>query len=155
MNATKSLFVPTCLILALCCSAAAEADDCQEPGPDGACPVGTFELRYMDGSGPLGVCSVRNTCVDVESKLGPSPAFISCSETDPQVPTFTCEAWPQGDLSYTWVLDAGVVALDTPFAGGPERLVGCAGGTGRRVVSVTVTSPNGYSDTAFSQIPCD
>ncbi len=154
MHVLKTIRIPACLLLALCCSASANADDCQEPGPDGMCPSQTFELIYADGLGPLSGCSVRNTCVVEESKLGPSPSFIVCSPVSGQIGRFRCEAWPQGDLSYDWVLDAGVEALDLPFQGGPVRDVGCGSRGAGRVLTVTVTAPNGAQDTAFTQISC-
>ena len=154
MNALKLAPYAALLLLSLACAGFASADECQEPGPDGVCPVETFELVYSDGLGPLSGCSVRHTCVNDDSKLGPTPVFIVCSPTGAYGGRFLCEAWPQGDMSYSWVLDTGVQAMDEPFGGGPVRDLRCASGGGGRVVSVTVTAPGGASDTGFTQLPC-
>lgn len=131
------------------------ADDCSYPGPLGTCPAGTFELVYMDGAGAMTEdCETRAPCANLDSKIGPSPSFIVCSPVSGQSGHFRCEAWPQGDLSYDWVLDAGVEALDLPFQGGPVRDVGCGSRGAGRVLTVTVTAPNGAEDTAFTQISC-
>ena len=140
------------LAIAAIAPSAARAESCQEPGPLGVCPAETFKFSYMDGEGPMSGCEVRAVCVDDDADIGPTPVFIVC---EPLAAGFLCEAWPQGDMDYDWVLGGGIEALDEPFSGGPVRELGCLGGTGRNVVSVTVTAPNGLSDTAFTQIPCD
>jgi hypothetical protein len=128
-------------------------DDCENGGPKSAtsCPAGSFRFLLMDQIKTDPVCEEKSSCVALEAGIGPSPSFITC---EAKGDAFSCSAWPQGDMKYSWVLGEGLDPLRGNQSGDAVQSMRCAADKGSTLMSVTVTAPNGLSETVFSQVVC-
>jgi hypothetical protein len=125
--------------------------DCgDENGPKAACPAGSFAFVLKDGSGETGICEDKSRCIPLDAGIGPAPSFITCER---QGGGFQCQAWPQGEMKYDWVLGEGLEAKGTRKGSSNQKLA-CSKAGGSTLMSVTVTAPNGLSETVFSQVSC-
>jgi hypothetical protein len=128
------------------------SDECEEGGPKRSCPAGSYAFRLMDQVKNGEECEEKSSCVPLAAGIGPAPSFITCEPGKGGV--VSCEAWPQGDMTYDWVLGDGLVPLRGSAKPGAVQSMRCAAGKGSTLMSVTVTAPNGLSETVFSQLRC-
>lgn len=135
---------------ALVISGEAAAQHCPEPEKSGACPAGSFALKLMDDEGLKNACDDKSHCIPLDAGIGPAPSFITCER---QGGGFQCQAWPQGEMKYDWVLGEGLEVKGTR-KGSSNQKFACSKAGGSTLMSVTVTAPNGLSETVFSQVSC-
>lgn len=152
MIQAKWVFLFCAAGLALAATLPAKAEDiCGEGDGKSMCPSGSFRFQLMDQAKNDPSCEEKRlSCVALDAGIGPSPSFITCEATGD---AFACSAWPQGDMKYSWVLGEGLDPLD----GSPVSAVQsmrCSADKGSTLMSVTVTAPNGLSETVFSQVFC-
>lgn len=138
--------------LALVATMPASAEEpCESGGTKSLCPAGSFRFLLMDQTKTDPYCEEKSSCVALDAGIGPSPSFITC---EAKGKAFECSAWPQGDMKYSWVLGEGLDPLRGSRAGQAIQTMRCSAQKGSTLMSVTVTAPNGLSETVFSQVLC-
>jgi hypothetical protein len=137
--------------LALVAILPAKAEEvCGEEDGKSMCPAGSFRFLLMDQAKSES-CEEKSSCVALDAGIGPSPSFITC---EAKGKAFECSAWPKGDMKYSWVLGEGLDPLVGGHAGRAVQSMRCSAEKGSTLMSVTVTAPNGLSETVFSQVLC-
>lgn len=150
-------------LLTLCLTLAqADEDDgwidlpCMYPHSDGNCPTGSFLMLFPDGTEPSlnSFCStsVGSSCIPLGYKVPPSPAWIDCGE--PRNGHVTCQAWPQGDLAFDWVVSEPLMLIDQDNPDNHSIQVRCLSAAGTGLISVTIITPERFSDVAFGSVNC-
>lgn len=139
-----------------------QSDDtpCEFPIPMGQCAEGRFPMKFETGTGPESFCTEGAYCIALkphfpsltELPIYPTPAFLHCNSWGGG--HATCSVWPQGELHYSWAVSEGLETDHPPSWSGPTQNVTCTTNSQGGMVSVTITTPDQVSDTAFSSIGC-
>lgn len=139
---------------------AADDDDdlCTYMPMGGSCPVTRYKAFYHDGSGPQQICPFGAICLLQYFKsssvpaVAPEPALVLCSQLSPN--SHWCQAWPHGDVSYTWAVGSGLTPQYPSHVSVAEQELICIWSGGSHLVSVTVTAPNGLTATGYASVRC-
>ncbi len=138
MNPSRIRLAALCMAIAAPFAASA-GDPC--PVPQAYCPVNEYGAKSH---------GCPNSMVCLKSYEAP-PAELYC--TYDGYAGYNCQAWWQGeDLSYTFQSTSGSVSNPGPTLY-PTTYVGCPP-SGGLVLSVTVTSPFGLSNSTWVSLSC-
>jgi hypothetical protein len=132
--------------LPLTCGA---VDTCP-PDLNGACPPNTIN-KYCPVA-KTQICPVGKMTIVVPIDQPPPPEHtqVVCDYSSNR---YHCEAWPQkAGLSYTWTKFGNVQFVSPPYLDEFADVTCTPGGNNR--VTVTVTSPYGYSTTVTAYVYC-
>lgn len=135
----------------------AEKPPCMFPD-NGVCAVERFAMKYSNNSGPEEYCNRVDGkyCLLREEympePIPPAPAWVHCNTVDAY--TQQCTAWPQGDLHFRWAVSWELETEHWSGWSGPSQKVFCRESHGSGTVSVTITTPDGLSDTVFHGVSC-
>jgi len=144
-----SVFVSVVLMTAA--GTATAESSCGDDGFKRSCLAGSFQMNLMPQAKSENACGDKSACIPLDAGIGPAPAFITC---EAEKGGYTCEAWPKGDLKYSWVLDEGLEQRQAGAKAEGSMRLQCSGEGGSSLMSVRVTAPNGLSETVFSQVQC-
>lgn len=146
------------LLFAWVYSSHAIGDICDFPLSPGQCPPEFYAMIYHDGAGqPMGDPTFCNNlegkfCLHEAADIPPAPAWINCVHTGPQA--LSCSAYPQGDMKFDWS-SSGQVDIEPGLdSSDPTVTVHCMEKIASGILSVTITAPNGYSETVFQGVAC-